>query len=184
MKFFRSHIARLSGFLLLMLGIMLHHAKPTENKSGHAAFTNWLGSHLKTNNDGVIDQIDALNTQDGELEAVIRKASELVYDHADEFKIPGSDTDSSTEEDVYQLLLTEWNNFRNSGNGMGKAVLVENIKPQTVLPGDGYSFASTTAKTQPDVDTYRYKVSTAPDYTSSEQYTLSPLKSGTAIGAP
>ena len=177
-------MARFSGFIMLTLGIMLHHARPADSKTSHDAFANWLGSHLKSENDSVLDQIDALNKHDRELDEVIRDASELVYEHADDFKIPGSDTDNSSEEDLYQLLITEWNNYRNSGNGMGKAVLIENLKPQTVLPTDGYAFTSIPARTHPDSDVTRDALPEAPEYTSTEQYTLSPLKSGTAIGAP
>lgn len=184
MKFFRSHIARLTGFFMLMIGMALHHTIPSDNESGQNGFTSWLGSHLKTQDDSVMDKIDELASGDQQLEEVIRRASEIVYSHSDDFELPVSNENDTTEEDLYKLLLTEWNSFRNSGNGMGKAVLIEHIKPQTVIPSDGHLLGYAVTKTTPGFDVYNefalYNIELAP----SESYILSPLKSGTAIGAP
>lgn len=184
MKFFRSHIARLSGFVMLTLGMMLHYAKPAESKTGHGAFTSWLGTYLKTDNDTILNQIDALSTQEGELDTVIRKASELVCDHVDDVEIPIPDSEPPSEEEVYHLLLKEWNRYRNLGSGMGKAAIIENLKPHTILPSDGYAHPSILSKTRADVYVNLGYNLTTPEYTSAPQYTFSPLESGTAIGAP
>lgn len=183
---FRSHIARITGFLMLMIGMVLHYAKPADNKNDYTAFTSWLESHLKTQDHNVLDELEALSSDNGELETVIRKASELVHTHSDDFKLPVSESDEegTSEEDVYQLLLTQWNNYQNSGSGMGKAVFIQNIKPQTILPTDGHQFSSVLTKRtlHYDVD----KVSDFDDHelTSGNASILSPHKSGTAIGAP
>lgn len=184
MKFFRSHIARLTGFFMLMIGMALHHTIPSENESGQNGFTSWLESHLKTQDNSVLNKIDELATGEEELDKVIRKASEIVYSHSDDFELPVSDKNGTTEEDLYHFLLTEWNSFKNSGNGMGKAVLIEHFKPQTVLPNDGHLLGYAITKTTPGFDVYNefalYNIELSP----SESYILSPLKSGTAIGAP
>ncbi len=186
MKMFRSHIARVSGFLMLMIGMVLHYAKPADSKTDYSAFTSWLESHLKTPDHTVLDELEALSSDNGELETVIRKASELVHTHSDDFKLPVSEGDDerTSKEDVYQLLLTQWNNYQNSGSGMGKAVFIQNIKPQTILPSDGHHFSSALNKRtlRYDVD----EVSDIKDYelTSGNASILSPHKSGTAIGAP
>ncbi len=183
---FRSHIARISGFLMLMIGMVLHYAKPAESKTDYSAFTSWLESHLKTQDHDILDELEALSSDDGELEAVIRKASELVYTHSDDFKLPTPETDDegTSEENVYQLLLTQWNHYQNSGSGMGKAVFIQNIKPQTILPSDGHYFSSTLTKR-----TLYYDLDEASDLddlelTPGNASILSPHKSGTAIGAP
>lgn len=185
MKIFRSHIARISSFLMLMMGMALHFAKPIEDKAVQDAFASWLGSHLKTQNNIVLDEIEALSTNTSELESVIRKASELVLSHSDDFELPLSEKDqASSEEDLYQILLTEWNNYQNSASGMGKAVVVQNIKPQTVLPSDSQFFTSVLSKNSLHYDVDQVTDLGSHEFISGNVYILSPLKSGTAIGAP
>lgn len=170
---------------MLTIGMVLHYAKPLDSKTDHSAFTSWLGSHLKTQDHDVLDELESLSEEDGELESIIRKASELVFSHSEDFKLPVSEgEDDSSEDQVYHLLLTQWNNYQNSGSGMGKAIFTQNIKPQTILPTDGHHLSSVLTKQalHYDVD----EVSDLGDHelTSGNAYILSPLKSGTAIGAP
>lgn len=185
MNLFRSHIARISSFLLLMMGMVLHFAKPIEDKAGQDAFTFWLESHLKTQNDKILNQIEALSNDTEELEFVIRKASELVLNHSEDFELPVSEnSNESSEEDLYHILLTEWNNYQNSSSGMGKAVFIQNIKPQTILPTDAQFFSSALTKKLSHYDVDHVTDLNSHELASSATYILSPLKSGTAIGAP
>ncbi|GAB5409933.1 MAG: hypothetical protein BalsKO_22980 [Balneolaceae bacterium] len=167
-----------------MIGMALHFAKPIEDKAGQNAFAFWLESHLKTENDDVLSEIEALSNNSEELESIIRKASELVLSYSEDFELPASNDETSSEEDLYHLLFTEWNNYQNSASGMGKAVFVQNIKPQTILPTDGqfYSSAVSTNLSHFDIDHSTGLNSYALE--SIDSYILSPLKSGTAIGAP
>ncbi len=170
---------------MLMLGMVLHVANPVEDNSTHDAFASWLGSHLRTQNDVVLNEIEALSNDSGKLESVIRKASELVLSHSDDFELPVSEKDTATsEEDLYHLLLTEWNNYQNSASGMGKAVFVQNIKPQTILPSDGHFFSSALTKSALHFDVDQVTDLGSHELASGNAYILSPLKSGTAIGAP
>lgn len=165
--------------------MVLHFAKPVEDKAGQDAFAFWLESHLKTQNDVVLNEIEALSNNAQELESLIRKASELVLSYSEDFELPTSTDDGTTsEEDLYLLLVTEWNNYQNSASGMGKAVFTQNIKPQTILPADGkfFSTAVTTHLFHHDVD--HINDLNSYEFASFDSYTLSPLKSGTAIGAP
>lgn len=183
MKFFRSHIARLSGFIMLMVGIALHYAQPLDEKADHSLFTNWLESHLKTQDLDVIDKLDQLSTQNADLESVIREASELVTSHRDDFELPVSNEDSSEEEN-YQLLLKEWKNYQTSGNGMGKAVLNHTIKPQTILPNDGQLLKTALIKKAAPVEKPQLLELYTQELSSGNSFTLSPFKSGSAINAP
>lgn len=183
MKIFRTHIARLSGFIMLMAGMALHYAKPLDAEADHSLFTNWLESHLKTQDLDVIDKLDRLSTQDSDLESVIREASELVTSHRDDFELPVSGEDSSEEEN-YQLLLQEWKNYQTSGNGMGKAVLNQSIKPQTVLPNDGQLLKTALSKNTGSVDTQHLSELYTQELISGNSFTHSPFKSGSAINAP
>lgn len=185
MKFFRLHISRLTGVLLLTLGMVMHFAKPVEENTSHDAFTSWLSTHLKTQNHTVLDEIEALSTDSEELESVIRKASELVLSNTDDFELPiSTNNESSSEEDLYHLLLTEWNIYQKSSSGMGKAVFIQNIKPQTILPTDTQFFSSAIAKNELHYDVDHNTNCGTVELTSATAYILSPLKSGTAIGAP
>lgn len=184
MKLFRSHTARFSGFLMLMLGMALHYAAPAKEKTNQNAFTTWLGSHLKTQDDTVLGKIDALGNEDSELETLIRKASKLVHTNSDDFELPVSDETESSEEALYFVILTEWNNYNDSSSGMGTAVLVKHLKPQTVLPSDSHFLAYGIHKNSSgfnlDLPFELYSQNSA----ISKSHILSPLKSGTAIGAP
>ena len=185
MKMFRSHIARLSGFIMLTIGMVLHYAKPADSKTDHSAFTSWLGSHLKTQDHDVLDELESLSEEVGELETVIRKASELVFSHSDDFKLPVSEEgEESSKDEVYHLLLTQWNNYQSSGSGMGKAVFIQNIKPQTILPTDGHFLSSVLTKQSMHYDVDEVSDLGDHELASGNAYILSPLKSGTAIGAP
>jgi hypothetical protein len=183
MKFFRSHIARMSGFIMLMLGIALHYANPQDSKADHSAFTNWLESHLKTPDENVLDRLDELSSQESDLDSVIREASELVTTYRDDFELPASQEDASEEEN-YQVLLTEWKNYQTSGSGMGKAVLIQNIKPQTILPSDGHFLASALNKRSIGHQEPELSELYTQELSSGNSYILSPFKSGTAINAP
>src|SRR5690606_2760426 len=111
-----------------------------------------------------------LSAQKTELDVVIRKASELIHNHADDFEIPGSErTDSSTEE-VYQLLITEWNNYQNTGSGMGNAVFFENLKPQTILPTDGHFLSHAVTKKTPGFNTVSEAANYQPRFESAQAY--------------
>lgn len=165
--------------------MVLHFTKPIEDKAGQDAFAFWLESHLKTQNDTVLDEIEALSNNSKELESVIREASELVLSYSDDFELPiANDSDESSKEDLYHLLLTEWNNYQNSASGMGKAVFVQSIKSQTILPSDSHFFSSAVTKKLTHYDIDQITDLNSHELSSSNAFILSPHKSGTAIGAP
>jgi hypothetical protein len=184
MKLFRLHITRIYGFFLILIGIGLSIANITEQKAHHAAFTSWLGSHLKNDESEAHKKLDNLSNDQSELEEVIRKASEVVTSHADDFKLPVSEDEEASEELVYQLLLTQWNQFQNTEAGMSKAVIVETVKPQTILPNDGKSSNSDGISLKiptPNTESIQAKTS---DFSPNSSFLFSPLESGIAIGAP
>ena len=184
MKLFRLHITRIYGFFLILIGIGLSIANLSEQKAHHAAFTSWLGSHLKNDDSEAHKKLDNLSTDQAELEDVIRKASEVVTSHADDFKLPVNEEDETSEELVFQLLLTQWNQFQNTEAGMSKAVIIETVKPQTILPNDGkFSSADGISLKQPILKT-ESDLSKNSEFSPSSSFLFSPLESGIAIGAP
>lgn len=181
MTFFRSHITRITGALALLIGMALHFASPESDKVRHEAFASWLQSHVKSqDNTGVINQINDLAAENVELDQVIRKASELVRSHSDDFELP---VQTSAEDDVFHLLLSEWNNFRTSSGGMGNAVMIEQGKAPTVLPKDVLASAG---KLSPKQISFHYSTEESADLLAAElfTYTLSPLSGGISINAP
>lgn len=186
MKMFRTHTTRISSLLLLLIGMALHFAKPANDKATQDAFTSWLGSHLNNENDSVLNQLEALSSETTELKNVILEASKLVLSNSEDFELPisGEGDESQAPEDVYQLLLTQWQDYQNSSNGMGNAVFVQNTKPQTVLPTDGHFLSSAVTKRISDFDIDRSSEPYAFEETLASSFFLSPHKSGTAIGAP
>lgn len=184
MKLFRLHITRIYGLFLILIGIGLSLANISEQKVHHSAFTAWLGSHLKNDDSEAHKKLDKLSNNQSELEDVIRKASEVVASHADDFKLPVGENDEPSEELVFQLLLTQWNQFQNTEAGMSKAVIVETVKPHTILPNDGKfsnSDGVSIKRQTPKAESVRTKNSV---FSPNSSHLFSPLESGIAIGAP
>ena len=113
-----------------------HLLSPIQEKETQNAFTSWLDSQLLSDDADVRTELEELSNENDAFDSVIRKASKLVKAHSDDFKLPITEEESS-EDQVYHLLLSQWNAFQNSGNGMSKAVFIEQGKSQVALPIDG-----------------------------------------------
>jgi hypothetical protein len=163
--------------------MVLYFMKPVSEQANHDAFTSWLQSNLKTgNNASVSNQIKNLHSENDELESIIRQASALVKAHSDDFELP-VDAQSKDENEVFQLLLKEWNAYQSS-SGMGKAVIVKQAKPHSVLPIDGLAFAGNNIQNQKTFSPLTLSGSAATPAAESFDFNIAPLSGGTAIGAP
>lgn len=183
MKFFRTHIIRLTGILTLLAGITVYFFQPVDRPGQHEAFTEWLQSHLKAQSDDVVsDKISELTFSDESFDAVLMKASLLVKSHLQDFELP-VDKQEADQNEVFQLLLSEWNAFQDFAKGMGKSVTIKNSKPHSVLPTGALAFSGKLAPHHPDhhqkTDDRAFN-----EPSSLQDYHLLPFKSGTAIGAP
>lgn len=184
MKFFRTHIARSFNVGILLAGLLFYFMRPVSDNAEHDAFATWLQSNLKSStNTNVSDQIRGLTSADEKLESVIRQASVLVKAHADDFELP-VDTQSKDENEVFQLLLKEWNNYQNSSTGMGKAVIIKQAQPHSVLPVDGFSFGNKSLTSQQTAIFANTDVIGEQVLASSHSFYITPLSGGTAINAP
>lgn len=184
MKFFRTNIARSFNVGILLAGLLFYFVKPVSDNAEHDAFASWLQSNLKSStNSSVADQIRGLSSTDEKIESVIRQASALVKAHADDFELP-VDTQSKDENEVFQLLLKEWNNYQNSSTGMGKAVIIKQAQPHSVLPVDGFSFGNKSLTSQHTAMFADAGISGEQVIATSHSFYISPLSSGTAINAP
>jgi thiamine biosynthesis lipoprotein ApbE len=127
-KIFRTHITKAYSFAVVLLGFVLHLAMPIQESKTHSEFTSWLDAKVKSEeNAKVRSLIESLADDAEELETLIRKASEIVSENSDDFELP-----VSKDSDVFDVLIGEWNAYQNATSGMGKAVVVENIKSNAV----------------------------------------------------
>ncbi|MEX0857813.1 MAG: hypothetical protein WD016_06680 [Balneolaceae bacterium] len=167
----------------MLASIAAYFINPAGDKVQHEAFASWLQSTLKTQDDSaVLEQINELSALDEELESVIRKASVLVQNHSGVFKLPVNDRPVD-ENEVYRLLLTEWNAFQHSTSGMGKAVIIKNAKPHSILPNDALTYSGKAIAPQHSI--IRLPESKVlPEPFAAADYHTTPLSGGTAIGAP
>lgn len=185
MTFFRSHIIRMSGVLSLLAGIVFCFFSPSDEYARHEAFASWLESQLKTSQEvdaPLRSQIQALSFEDGELDRVIQKASELVKNHSDDFELPLNKQPENPEE-IFHLLVQSWNSYQHASEGMGNAVLIKPAKTLSLLPNDSFSAATRLHKQRAEQEqplAFHRTASIPNDVT----HTLSPLSGGTAIGAP
>lgn len=186
MNIFRLHIIRTVSVVALLAGMVLYFLKPVSNEAKQGDFTNWLQAHLKTNldNDAVKNQIRELSyTDEDELESVIRKASLLVKNHANDFEIP-INTDSQDEQEVYKILLKSWNNYQQSSSGMGKAVIIKQAQPFSVIPVDGLAFYANSPSAQQQYLVSKIGLQLEQQPVHLHNFHISPLSGGIAIGAP
>lgn len=184
MKLFRTHITRSLSVGLLLAGMVFYYMKPVSDNADHDAFTSWLQSNLKSNdNTSVVDQLKELSASPDELESVIRKASALVKAHADDFELP-VDAQSKDESEVFQVLLEQWNAYQNSSSGMGKAVLIKQAQPHSALPADGLAFYGKSDATHRPFIFSSTEEKFEHQSVASHNFHISPLSGGTAIGAP
>lgn len=182
MRFFRHHILQLTGICAMLGSVFLYFLIPIHANNEHEVFTNWLQSHLKSQEENTLRaKITELPSPDEEIESLIRKASALVKQHTGDFvlPLPGSED----EEDVFRVLLFEWNSYQDLAKGMGKSAIIENVKPNTFFPTNGLVFSGKISSG------LKSPLSSAEEYLEKEipgahSYYLIPLHSGTAIGAP
>ena len=169
---------------MLLAGMIFYFMKPVSENTDHDAFTSWLKSNLKTGgNTSVVDQLKELSSSHEELESVIRQASALVKAHADDFELP-VDAQSNDEGEVFRVLLNEWHAYQNSSSGMGKAVIIKQAQPSSVLPVDGLAlYGKSPAATQALSFSAAGESFEQPS-ASQLNFHISPLSGGTAIGAP
>jgi hypothetical protein len=164
--------------------LVFYFLKPVSEHASRDAFTIWLQSNLKSGkNTSVLSEIKSLHSVNGEMESIIREASALVKAHADDFKLP-VDTRSKDENEVFQLLLKEWNDYQNSSSGMGKAVIIKQAQPQTILPASGMAMGGKwiahQQKPKQSSSHFLYDLTSAPVLSIHS----TPLSGGIAIGAP
>jgi len=180
-KIFRTHIAKIYSFTVILLGFALHLSEPIQESNTHSEFTSWLDAKVKTEENAEIRKLitDLANDAD-ELESVIRKASEIVSENSEDFELPFGESETS---DVFDVIIDEWNAYQNSSAGMGKAVIIETAKSNAVqqneAPNLNKASKSVSASCMNNLVTIEAGWNTFSQNTSSL-----PFISGVAINAP
>lgn len=166
--------------MTLLLGFILHFVRPVQYSAHQNAFTSWLDGHLKSDeNNDIRQQLRELSSEEADLEELIRKASEVVALHTEDFELPFN---SSDKDQVFNLLITEWNAYQSSSAGMRNAVIPEPSKSSAVQL-DVKPHSKATTASAPDCSAFGFPVLSSWD-TIIPPNTLLPLRSGIAINAP
>lgn len=127
MSFFRRNIIRIAVVILLQIGMLVYILPASSRGRTYKPFAIWLRHYLNGNASGSArSKIMELSRQTGEAPQLIAKASQIISSNARDFTIPLRKTQLS-EQDIYHLLLVEWNLYHQS-SGMSNGVVIDHSK--------------------------------------------------------
>ncbi|MDI6400995.1 hypothetical protein QLX67_03240 [Balneolaceae bacterium ANBcel3] len=108
MSFFRIHIIKITLIALSLTGLCIL-VWPWQNQSHRGeSVSNWLFElRTDTENPEVYDKISSLRSENGDIPRLLRKASDIIRDHTEDFAIP-VDPDDATNDEIYNTLLIKW----------------------------------------------------------------------------
>lgn len=182
----RLHITRLLLIATVWVGMALYLLRPVQSDAASNSFASWLNTVVKkgeVDSDNVRQQLYKLKKADDSLDTLIQKASEIVSRNNEDFNLP-LDGKSSNSDEVYDLLIWEWN-FYQTGNGMGKASVPTTIKSNfhSTLDKFAHSFSITYRKRVEQFNLLADRLDSIGSL-SQMMYHIIPLSGGVAIGAP
>ena len=181
MKIFRTHITKTYSLVVILLGFALHFVAPIQESKTHSEFTSWLDAKVKSEENAEIRKLISNLADDAdELDSVIRKASEIVSKNSEDFELPFGKSDDS---DVLEVIIDEWNAYQSSSNGMGKAVVVENVKPNAVSQKEVASLKKASNSVSESCMNNLVNIEAGWN-TFSQNTAYTPFLSGVAINAP
>jgi len=167
--------------VVILLGFALHFVAPIQESKTHSEFTSWLDAKVKSEENAEIRKLISNLADDAdELDSVIRKASEIVSKNSEDFELPFGKSDDS---DVLEVIIDEWNAYQSSSNGMGKAVVVENVKPNAVSQKEVASLKKASNSVSESCMNNLVNIEAGWN-TFSQNTAYTPFLSGVAINAP
>lgn len=178
----RSHIAQLMVALLICSGLSLSWVQPVEANQRSQAFARWLSMKVKSADASDLQkELQQLRSSDGQLDDLLQQASRIVTQNNEEFNFPFSKEKASGQ--LYQLLLIEWNQYQ-TGNAMANVPVSQNVKPLLPLHLDKIEGGTLAVQGQPML--YAFVVSRwfSGAHSQSVSFSVIPMSSGIAIGAP
>ncbi len=178
----RTHIARFVIVLLICSGFGLSLVQPAQAEHSTTAFADWLSAMTKSSNGTDLQQeLENLRKSGDHLDKVIEQASQIVSNNNEEF--PFSYAESMASQQLYQMLLIEWNQFQ-TGNAMSCIPVQQTVKSlvpvktdKTPLTGLAISFVETAEQSFWDVQQVVC-------LQSGFSFTLIPMVGGIAMRAP
>lgn len=183
MKQLRSYIARLLVALLVFSGFSLYVVQPAQAGHTSNAFARWLSMMAKTSDASDLQkELQDLRGSSAQLADLLEQASRIVTQNTEEFNFPFVKEDGSQE--LYQLLLIEWNQFQ-TGNAMaGVPAQQMVVKPLLSLHMDKGGSLGSAAIIQDRVPSVFERVCSKPVLQPAAKNTVEPMSDGIAIGAP
>ncbi|MCW9707115.1 hypothetical protein [Fodinibius salsisoli] len=183
MEKFRTHIARWLVALLVISGFSFSLVQPAQARQNTDAFARWLDMMAKSSDTAALqEELKDLQASGEALSVMIQEASRIVSQNNENFDFPFAKEEAPNQ--LYQLLLIEWNQFQ-TGDAMA-AVPATQKSIKQLLPWH-------TDKLSPpgflgmryelfQVADNRIVVEVIPGF--QESISLQPMSSGVAIGAP
>jgi hypothetical protein len=181
MSIFRNHNIKITVLFLFVTG-MIFVAWPWEERAHPGeSVAAWLFElRSDTENPDVHDKIHSLRMESGDIPGLLRKASAIIGDHAEDFTLP-VDNGTSSDDDIYNTLLLKWSLHQQ--NAPVDTVMITDRQtsvPQANEKEDKTVWGQFTGSIQLVAGTYS-RVVLAWDYV---RMLIRPLTSGIAIGAP
>lgn len=178
----RTHIIRLIVILLVCSGFGLSLAQPAQAKRSTSAFADWLSTMTKSANGADLEkELNNLRQSGDHLDKVIEKASQLVSKNNDEFTF--SYAESMASQQLYQLLLIEWNQFQ-TGNAMSSIPTQQVAKSLVPVKTHESSLFGSVVPTRKSVNKIKHPGRKVISPGSTFLVSLIPMVGGIAIGAP
>ncbi|WP_138431533.1 hypothetical protein [Fodinibius saliphilus] len=182
MKRFRTHIVQFIIVLLICSGFSLSMVQPIQAKHTTSAFADWLSTMTTTGNGADLQQeLESLRQSGDHLDKVIEKASHIVSKNNEEFSF--SYDKSMASQQLYQMLLIEWNQFQ-TGDEMSSIPVQQTVKSLYSVNTDKNPFNSTASTFSHKHNKLLQQVGQALVFKKCFSIVLIPMVDSIAIGAP
>jgi hypothetical protein len=185
MQIFRSKRLLLVTAILLWIGVSSRFYV-AQTDSGHSTeLTNWLLTFAdKEQSELASTKLKSVLQQDpGGFHGMLTKASEIIVEHPNLFNLP-VDSNSSSNQDVLEVLLTQWN-LHNQTSGMSNGVQTERNRASVTTTNETYSIKYWAQKVQ---DTGKsattFLSSHIPLIEVISKFVIRPMIDGLSINAP
>ncbi len=183
MAFFRRNIIRIVVIISLQTGMTAYAMPAAAHGRAYKPFTIWLSHYLDKNVSGSArSRVLELSRHAKEAPHFIALVSRIISGHGTNGQAaPGKAT--STQQDIYHLLLTEWN-LCHQASGMSNGATVDQSKSGTLFNHEPGLPSYTPAAS----DLVPFPVAGIPVNSGTNGFSGSlrghPLANGIAIGAP
>ncbi len=181
MEFFRSHIIKIPLLLLIVTGITFF-VWPREDRkqAGESVSVLLMSLRADTDNQEVQNKIHSLRGEQGDIPGLLRKASDIIGQHQDDFTLP-VDEGGATNDDIYNTLLLKWTLYQQES--LTDSVMIVDRQVQVPVASekeDKSLWNQVTSTVQFVVGAYS-RLGEAIDYI---RMILRPLAGGISINAP